>query len=149
MRFLLLAIFSLQQTYAEDFTPVRENVMALQSLEERLLPELEAFIVKKEDLLKELEKMINQTAASKELIRESSVEGYLGTPQNQYFLIKRFVDNWGTFEDLLNSDNSTNDLLTQIRNEQNAIPGQAELNKALRDLEKSSDIDPEGYRVLL
>lgn len=108
MRFLLLAIFSLQQTYAEDFTPVRENVMALQSLEERLLPELEAFIVKKEDLLKELEKMINQTAASKELTRESSVEGYLGTPQNQYFLIKRFVDNWGTFEDLLNSDNSTN-----------------------------------------
>ena len=41
------------------------------------------------------------------------------------------------------------DLLSQIRKEENAFPGQAELNNALRDLEKSSGIDPEGYRVLL
>ncbi|KAL9950859.1 hypothetical protein ACROYT_G043428 [Oculina patagonica] len=41
------------------------------------------------------------------------------------------------------------DLLFKIREEKNAIPEQAELNTALRDMEKSNGIDPEGYRVLL
>jgi len=41
------------------------------------------------------------------------------------------------------------DLLSQIRKEENVLPGQAELNNALWDLEKSSGIDPEGYRVFL
>ena len=41
------------------------------------------------------------------------------------------------------------DLLSQVRKQENALPGQAELSNALRDLEKSSGIDPEGYRVLL
>ncbi|KAL9950463.1 hypothetical protein ACROYT_G042960 [Oculina patagonica] len=146
--FLLLVIFSLQQTFANEFTPVRENVIALQKLEERLLPELDAFIANKEDRLKEFERMISQTAAMKTLVSES-VEGYLGTPLNQYFVIKRFIDDWGTLEELLNSDSSASDLLSKIRQEKNAIPEQAELNTALRDMEKSNGIDPEGYRVLL
>lgn len=41
------------------------------------------------------------------------------------------------------------DLLSEIRKEGNALPGQTELNNALWDLEKSRAIDPEGYRVLL
>lgn len=40
------------------------------------------------------------------------------------------------------------DLLSEIRREENWIPGKAELEEALRDLEKSSGIDPEGYRFL-
>lgn len=108
IKFLLLMIFSLQQlVYAKEFTPVQENVVALQTREGRLLPELETFIANKEDHLKELERMINQTATVKALASES-VEGYLGNPLNQYSLIKRFIDDWGTLADLLNSDSSTN-----------------------------------------
>ena len=40
------------------------------------------------------------------------------------------------------------DLLSEIRKEENALPGQTELNNALRDLEKSRGIDPAGYRAL-
>ena len=107
-RFVLLVIISLQQTYTKEFTPIRENVLALHELEELLLPKLDTFIANKENHLKELERMINQTAAVKEMQASDGVEGYLGSPLNQYFLIKRFIDDWGTLGDLLHSDSSTN-----------------------------------------
>lgn len=105
MSFSALVIFSLQQTRAQDFTPTPENVNALQKLGERLLPALDEFIANKEEHLKELETMISQTEAVKTLSSES-VEGYLGTPLNQYFTIKRFIDDWGTLTELLDSDSS-------------------------------------------
>ena len=107
-RFVLLVIIPLQQTYAKEFTPIRENVIALHEVEEWLLPKLDTFIGNKENHLKELERMINQTAAVKTMQASDGVEGYLGSPLNQYFLIKRFIDDWGTLRDLLDSDSSTN-----------------------------------------
>ncbi|XP_020617688.1 uncharacterized protein LOC110055649 [Orbicella faveolata] len=146
--FSALVIFSLPQSRGQDFTLTRENVNALQKLEERLLPALDEFITNKEENLKELERMISQTETVKTLSSES-IESYLGTPLNQYFTIKRFIDDWGTLTELMDSDSSNKNLLSQIRKEENVLPGQAELNNALWDLEKSSGIDPEGYRVFL
>lgn len=105
MSFSALMIFSLQQSRAQDFTLTRENVNALQQLEEQLLPALDEFITNKEEHLKELERMISQTETVKTLSSES-VEGYLGSPLNQYFTIKRFIDDWGTLTELLDSDTS-------------------------------------------
>lgn len=105
MSFSALMIFSLQQSRAQDFTLTRENVNALQQLEEQLLPALDEFITNKEEHLKELERMISQTETVKTLSSES-VEGYLGSPLNQYFTIKRFIDDWGTLTELLDSDSS-------------------------------------------
>ena len=101
----VLVIFTLQESRALDFTLNQENVKGLQKVEERLLPALDEFITNKEEHLKELEKIISQTATVKTLSSES-VEGYLGTPLNQYFTIKRFVDDWGTLTELLDSDSS-------------------------------------------
>ena len=106
MSFSALVIFSLQQSSAQDFTLTRENVNALQKLEERLLLALDKFITNKEEHLKELERMISQTETVKTLCSES-VEGYLGSPLNQYFTIKRFIDDWGTLTELLDSDSSS------------------------------------------
>lgn len=105
MSFSALMIFSLQQSRAQDFTLTRENVNALQQFEEQLLPALDEFITNKEEHLKELERMISQTETVKTLSSES-VEGYLGSPLNQYFTIKRFIDDWGTLTELLDSDTS-------------------------------------------
>lgn len=105
MSFSALMIFSLQQSRAQNFTLTRENVNALQQLEEQLLPALDEFITNKEEHLKELERMISQTETVKTLSSES-VEGYLGSPLNQYFTIKRFIDDWGTLTELLDSDSS-------------------------------------------
>lgn len=105
MSFSALMIFSLQQSRAQNFTFTRENVNALQQLEEQLLPALDEFITNKEEHLKELERMISQTETVKTLSSES-VEGYLGSPLNQYFTIKRFIDDWGTLTELLDSDTS-------------------------------------------
>lgn len=105
MSFSALMIFSLQQSRAQNFTLTRENVNALQQLEEQLLPALDEFITNKEEHLKELERMISQTETVKTLSSES-VEGYLGSPLNQYFTIKRFIDDWGTLTELLDSDTS-------------------------------------------
>ena len=103
--FSALVIFSLQQSRGQDFTLTRENVNELQKLEERLLPGREEFITNKEEHLKELEKIISQMETVKTLSSDS-VEGYLGTPLNQYFTIKRFIDDWGTLTELLDSDSS-------------------------------------------
>ena len=106
---LSLGLFWLQETVqAQDFQPsVQENAFSeLLRLEEKLLPELDAFVAKKEDYLKELDKIIHQT----EILKKpsiKSVQSFLGTPLNQYFLIKRFIDNWGTLDDYLQSDTST------------------------------------------
>lgn len=105
MSFSALMIFSLHQSRAQNFTLTRENVNALQQLEEQLLPALDEFITNKEEHLKELERMISQTETVKTLSSES-VEGYLGSPLNQYFTIKRFIDDWGTLTELLDSDTS-------------------------------------------
>lgn len=105
MSFSALMIFSLHQSRAQNFTLTRENVNALQQLEEQLLPALDEFITNKEEHLKELERMISQTETVKTLSSES-VEGYLGSPLNQYFTIKRFIDDWGTLTELLDSDSS-------------------------------------------
>ena len=105
MSFSALMIFSLQQSRAQDFTLTRENVNALQQFEEQLLPALDEFFTNKEEHLKELERMISQTETVKTLSSES-VEGYLGSPLNQYFTIKRFIDDWGTLTELLDSDTS-------------------------------------------
>lgn len=105
MSFSALMIFSLQQSRAQNFTLTRENVNALQQLEEQLLPALDEFITNKEEHLKELERMISQTETVKTLSSES-VEGYLGSPLNQYFTIKRFIDDWGTLTELLDSYSS-------------------------------------------
>ena len=113
--FLFLGSLSLLETaHAEDFSTVQEKVVALHRIEERLLPELDAFIVKKGGYLKELVMMINQTATLKEMTRES-VQSHLGSPLNQYFLIKRFTDDWGTLEDYLNSDTSSDGKFVFIR----------------------------------
>lgn len=69
------------------------------------MPALDEFITNKEEHLKELERMISQTETVKTLSSES-VEGYLGSPLNQYFTIKRFIDDWGTLTELLDSDTS-------------------------------------------
>lgn len=103
--FSALVIFSLPQSRGQDFTLTRENVNALQKLEERLLPALDEFITNKEENLKELERMISQMEAVKKLSSES-IESYLGTPLNQYFTIKRFIDDWGTLTELMDSDSS-------------------------------------------
>lgn len=105
MSFSALMIFSLHQSRAQNFTLTRENVNALQQLEEQLLPALDEFITNKEEHLKELERMISQTETVKTL-SSGSVEGYLGSPLNQYFTIKRFIDDWGTLTELLDSDTS-------------------------------------------
>ena len=106
MSFSALVIFSLQHNaHAKDFTLTRENVIALQKLEERLLPALDEFITDKEEHLKELESTISQTETVKTLSSET-VERYLGTPVNQYFTIKRFIHDWGTLTELLDSDSS-------------------------------------------
>ncbi|CAH3116678.1 unnamed protein product [Pocillopora meandrina] len=148
---LFLGLFWLQETVqAQDFQPpVQENAFSeLLRLEENLLPELDAFVAKKEDYLKELDKIIHQTEI---LTKPSSksVQSFLGTPLNQYFLIKRFIDNWGTLDDYLQSDTSTHDLLSQIKLKKDAIPAKAKLNERLRVLEDTHNIDPEGYRVSL
>jgi len=117
IRFSALVIFSLQQSHAQDFTLTRENVNALQKLEERLLPALDELITNKEEHLKELERMTSQTETVKTLSSES-VEGYLGTPLNQYFTIKRFIDDWGTLTELLDSDSSNKgEFVTQGRSQ--------------------------------
>lgn len=105
MSFSALVIFSLQRTCAQEFILTREKVNSLQNLEERLLPALDDFITNKEEHLKELRRMISQTETVKVLSREN-VEGFLGTPLNQYFTIKRFVEDWGTLTELLDSDSS-------------------------------------------
>ena len=107
MSFSALVIFSLQQTRAQDFTLTGKNVNVLQKLEERLLPTLDEFITNKEEHLKELQRMISQMETVKTLSSDS-VEGYLGTPLNQYLTIKRFIDDWGTLTELLDSDSSSN-----------------------------------------
>ncbi|PFX18090.1 uncharacterized protein LOC111340019 [Stylophora pistillata] len=151
MASLFLGIFWLQETgHAQEFQPSFEEkgVSELLRLEEKLLPELNAFIAKKEDYLKELDKIIHQTETLKKS-SSASVQSYLGTPMNQYFLIKRFIDDWGTLNDYLHSDTSTHDLLSQIKQKEDAIPTKAKLNERLRDREDSHDVDPEGYRVSL
>lgn len=105
MSFSALVIFSLQRTCAQEFALTREKVNSLQNFEERLLPALDDFITNKEEHLKELRRMISQTETVKTLSSEN-VEGYLGTPLNQYFTIKRFIEDWGTLTELLDSDNS-------------------------------------------
>ena len=105
MSFSALVIFSLQRTCAQEFILTREKVNSLQNLEERLLPALDDFITDKEEHLKELRRMISQTETVKTLSREN-VEGFLGTPLNQYLTIKRFVEDWGTLTELLDSDSS-------------------------------------------
>ncbi|RMX41486.1 hypothetical protein pdam_00012273 [Pocillopora damicornis] len=148
---LFLGLFWLQETVqAQDFQPpVQENAFSeLLRLEEKLLPELDAFVAKKEDYLKELDKIIHQT----EILKKpsiKSVQSFLGTPLNQYFLIKRFIDNWGTLDDYLQSDISTHDFVSQIKLKKDAIPAKAKLNERLRVLEDTHNIDPEGYRVSL
>lgn len=67
MSFSALMIFSLHQSRAQNFTLTRENVNALQQLEEQLLPALDEFITNKEEHLKELERMISQTETVKTL----------------------------------------------------------------------------------
>nr|XP_058943261.1 prolyl 4-hydroxylase subunit alpha-1-like [Pocillopora verrucosa] len=148
---LFLGLFWLQETVqAQDFQPpVQENAFSeLLRLEEKLLPELDAFVAKKEDYLKELHKIIHQMEILKKPSNKS-VQSFLGTPLNQYFLIKRFIDNWGTLDDYLQSDTSTHDLLSQIKLKKDAIPAKAKLNERLRVLEDTHNIDPEGYRVSL
>lgn len=120
MRFSALVIFSLQRTCAQEFILTREKVNSLQNLEERLLPALDDFITNKEEHLKELRRLISQTETVKALSREN-VEGYLGTPLNQYFTIKRFIEDWGTLTELLDSDNSNlGKLVTVFGNSCNA-----------------------------
>ena len=86
---LFLGLFWLQETaQAQDFQPpVQENAFSeLLRLEEKLLPELDAFVAKKEDYLKELDKIIHQTEILKKPSNKS-VQSFLGTPLNQYFLL--------------------------------------------------------------
>lgn len=44
---------------------------------------------------------------------------------------------------------SVSDLLSQIKQKEDAIPTKAKLNERLRDREDTHDVDPEGYRVSL
>jgi len=84
------------------------------------LPALDDFITNKEEHLKELRRLISQTETVKALSREN-VEGCLGTPLNQYFTIKRFIEDWGTLTELLDSDNSNmGKLVTVFGNSCNA-----------------------------
>ncbi|XP_029201167.1 prolyl 4-hydroxylase subunit alpha-2-like [Acropora millepora] len=134
---------------ALELSPSREwDASALKKLENRLLPVLDTFISEKEDYLKELEDVLRRTSALRKM-SASEVGKYLGNPLNQYFVVKRFVEDWGRLEDYMKSDNSSQDLLTQIMKEKNQIPSKDILNKSLRDLEKSKGIDPENYRVML
>lgn len=120
MSFSALVIFSLQRTCAQEFALTREKVNSLQNFEERLLPALDDFITNKEEHLEELRRMISQTETVKTLSSEN-VEGYLGTPLNQYFTIKRFIEDWGTLTELLDSDNSNmGKLVTVFGNSCNA-----------------------------
>lgn len=128
--FSALVIFSLPQSRGQDFTLTRENVNALQKLEERLLPALDEFITNKEENLKELERMISQTETVKTLSSES-IESYLGTPLNQYFTIKRFIDDWGTLTELMDSDSSNKgEFVSVFRNTCNARKNYHKLFKA-------------------
>ncbi|XP_067027793.1 uncharacterized protein [Acropora muricata] len=134
---------------ALELSPSRESdISALKKLEDRLLPVLDTFISEKEDHLKELEDVLRRTSALRKM-SALEVGKYLGNPLNQYFVVKRFVEDWGRLEDYMKSDNSSQDLLTQIMKEKNQIPSKDILNKSLRDLEKSKGIDPENYRVML
>ncbi|XP_068676376.1 prolyl 4-hydroxylase subunit alpha-2-like [Montipora foliosa] len=124
------------------------DVSALYRIEEGLLPVLDTFISRREEYLRELEKVLQRTSALRKM-SASEIGEYLANPLNQYFVVKRFVEDWGRLEDYVNSDSTSDDLISQVKKEQNQIPGKDELNKSLRDLEKSSGIDPEGYRVIL
>ena len=147
--FSALVIFSLQQSSAQDFTLTRENVNELQKLDERLLTALDEFITNKEEHLKELEKIISQMETVKTLSSDS-VEGYLGTPLNQYFTIKRFIDDWGTLTELLDSDSSNKgEFVTVFENAcklVNAITSSVSLRKEIVCTEAPSiDNTPEKF----
>ena len=101
----LLLILSLQQTRARDFSAPNKDVTALYKLEERLLPALNTFISERQDYLKEIEEALNRTAVLKTLSGDEIGE-YLGNPLNQFHIVKRFVDDWGKYEEYLSSDSS-------------------------------------------
>lgn len=90
-----------------ELSPSREwDISALKKLEDRLLPVLDTFISEKEDHLKELEDVLRRTSALRKM-STSEVGKYLGNPLNQYFVVKRFVEDWGRLEDYMKSDNSS------------------------------------------
>ena len=92
---------------ALELSPSREwDASALKKLEDRLLPVLDTFISEKEDHLKELEDVLRRTSALRKM-SASEVGKYLGNPLNQYFVVKRFVEDWGRLEDYMKSDNSS------------------------------------------
>ena len=92
---------------ALELSPSREwDASALKKLENRLLPVLDTFISEKEDYLKELEDVLRRTSALRKM-SASEVGKYLGNPLNQYFVVKRFVEDWGRLEDYMKSDNSS------------------------------------------
>ena len=103
---VLLVIFSLQQTRAREFSATNEDVTALYKLEERLLPALDTFISEREDHLKEIEKALNRTAVLK-MLSGDEIGEYLGSPLNQFHIVKRFVDDWRKYDKYLSSDSST------------------------------------------
>lgn len=82
------------------------DISALQKLEGRLLPVLDTFISEKEDHLKELEGVLRRTSALRKM-SASEIGKYLGNPLNQYFVVKRFVEDWGRLEDYIKSDSSS------------------------------------------
>ena len=90
------------------------DVSALYRIEEGLLPVLDTFISRREEYLRELEKVLQRTSALRKM-SASEIGEYLANPLNQYFVVKRFVEDWGRLEDYMNSDSTSDGRFLNLR----------------------------------